>query len=69
MTTAHANTHLELYIDRCDEMPGVYARTVGRFQEAFIADRVTDDLDEAFCRAVDAAERLLPALRNKAGAA
>ena len=69
MQTAHANTHLDLYIDRCDEIGSIYADTVGRFQEGFLADGVTDDLDEAFCRAVDAAERLLPALRNKTGAA
>lgn len=44
----------------------LFAATVGRFQEGFLRDRVTDDLDEAFTRAVDAAMRLLPAIKLKA---
>ena len=69
MQTAHANTHLDLYIDRCDEIGSIYADTVGRYQDGFLADGVTSDLDAAFCRAVDTAERLLPVLRIKAGIA
>lgn len=43
-----------------------FAEIVGRFQEGFLADRVTDDLDEAFRRAVDTASRLLPAIKARA---
>jgi hypothetical protein len=44
----------------------LFAATVGRFQEGFLRDRVTLDLDEAFARGVDAAVRLLPAIKIKA---
>ena len=42
-----------------------FAETIGRFQEGFIRDRVTRDVDEAFRRAVDATMRLLPAIKAK----
>jgi hypothetical protein len=44
----------------------LFAATVGRFQEGLLADRVTDDLDVAFARAVDTTVRLLPVLKIKA---
>jgi hypothetical protein len=47
------------------EIGKAYADTVGRFQEGFLADGVTDDIDEAFRRAVDTTERLLPAIRTR----
>lgn len=43
-----------------------YAECVGRFQEGFLRDRVTDDLDVAFSRAVETCERLLPVIKAKA---
>ena len=43
-----------------------FAETVGRFQEGFLADRVTDDMDLAFVKAVDTAKRLLPAIIARA---
>jgi hypothetical protein len=47
------------------EISKAYADTVGRFQEGFLADGVTDDIDEAFRRAVDTTQRLLPVLRMR----
>ena len=57
----------DFYIAQIDLPHGkAFADTVGRFQEGFLADRVTSDLDEAFRRAVDAAARLLPAIKARA---
>lgn len=44
-----------------------FAAVVGRFQEGFLRD-VTDDLEEAFRRAVDTTSRLLPAIIARATA-
>ena len=57
----------DLYISRIDEPFGKqYAATVGRFQEGFLADKVCTDIDQAFARAVDAAERALPVIKERA---
>ena len=57
----------DLYMEHVDQPYGAeFAAVVGRFQEGFLADRVTDDLDEAFARAVDCAIRLLPAIKARA---
>lgn len=57
----------DIYLTHIDEPYGAeYAATVGRFQEGFLADKVCTDLDAAFARAVETAERLLPAIRAKA---
>lgn len=57
----------DIYASRVDEPFGeVYADTVGRFQEGFLRDKVCSDLDDAFERAVDCAERLLPVIKIKA---
>lgn len=54
----------DLYLAHVDQPYGKrFAATVGRFQEGFLRDRVCDDLDDAFARAVDAAVRLVPALK------
>jgi hypothetical protein len=64
MTTDQAT---DLYIAQIDQPHGKrFAETVGRFQEGFLADRVTDDLDVAFAKAVDASKRLLPAIMARA---
>lgn len=42
-----------------------YAETVGRFREGFLADGVTDDIDVAFTRAVDATQRLVKVLKAR----
>ena len=56
----------DFYISQIDLPHGkAFADTVGRFQEGFLADGVTRDLDEAFRRAVDAASRLLPAMQAR----
>jgi hypothetical protein len=56
----------DIYMDNVDLPHGkLFAETVGRFQEGFLRDRVTRDLDEAFRRAVDCAMRLLPAIKAK----
>jgi len=63
--TAHDAENI--YLAHIDEPYGAeYAATVGRFQEGFLADKVSTDLDDAFARAVDCAERLLPAIKIKA---
>lgn len=50
----------DFYIAQIDEPHGaLFADSVGRFQEGFLADRVTDDLDEAFRRAVQSAAKFL----------
>ena len=59
----------DLYIGHIDQPYGdVYAQTVGRFQEGFLHDKVCADLDEAFARAVDCAERALTIIKIKAAA-
>jgi len=45
-----------------------WAETVGRFQEGFLRDKVCRDLNSAFTKAVDTAQRLLPAIKAKAAA-
>ena len=58
----------DTYIAHIDTPYGKqFAATVGRFQEGFLRDK-TPDLDEAFALAVDAAVRLLPVIKIKAGA-
>jgi len=60
---------IDLYIARIDESFGkVYAQVVGRFQEGFLADGVCSDLDDAFARAVDCAERSLSVIKIKSAA-
>lgn len=55
-----------IYLSHVDQTYGeMFAATVGRFQEGFLKDK-TGDLDEAFALAVDAAVRLLPAIKVKA---
>jgi len=46
----------------------IYAAAVRRFQRGFIKDRVCTDIDEAFARAVDACQRLIPVFRLQAAA-
>jgi len=54
----------DLYLAHVDQPYGKrFAETVGRFQEGFLRDRVCDDLDDAFARAVDAAVRLVPVFK------
>lgn len=56
----------DAYISEIDLPHGkAYAETVGRFQEGFLADGVTADLDEAFRRAVDTTTRLLPVIKMR----
>jgi len=58
----------DLYARHVDQPYGAaYAAAVARFQEGFLRDRVCRDLDSAFARAVETAERLLPAIMAKAG--
>jgi hypothetical protein len=53
----------DFYISQIDLPHGKsFAETVGRFQEGFLRDRVTDDPDESFRLAVDTAKRLLPVI-------
>ena len=53
----------DFYIEQIDMPHGSdFAATVKRFQEGFLRDRVTTDLDDAFRRAVDGTSRLLPAI-------
>jgi hypothetical protein len=60
----------DFYISQIDLQHGKeFAAAVGRFQEGFLADRVTDDIDEAFRRAVDCAKRSLMIIKIKAGVA
>lgn len=59
----------DIYASHVDQPYGrQFAETVGRFQEGFLRDKVCRDLDDAFARAVDAAVRLIPVLKIKAGA-
>jgi len=60
----------DFYISQIDLKHGKeFAVAVGRFQEGFLADGVTDDIDEAFRRAVDSAKRCLNIIKIKTGAA
>lgn len=57
----------DFYIANIDKAHGKeFAAAVGRFQEGFLADDVTSDLNAAFTRAVDVASRLIPAMKVKA---
>ena len=57
----------DVYLSHVDKPYGKeWAETVGRFQEGFLRDKVCLDLDEAFAKAVDTAQRLLPAIKAKA---
>jgi len=59
----------DFYLDQIDQPHGgEFAKVVGRFQEGFLRDRVTDDIDEAFQRAVDVSSRLLPAIKARLAA-
>ena len=50
----------DFYIDQIDQPHGKrFAASVGRFQEGFLADGVTDDLDEAFRRGVECAAKFV----------
>ena len=61
--------HTGIYISHIDQPYGKhYAACVGRFQEGFLRDKVCRDLDAAFERAVETAERLLPAIIAKVAA-
>jgi hypothetical protein len=44
----------------------IYAAAVRRFQHNFLRERVCTDLDEAFARAVDTCERLIPVFKLQA---
>lgn len=58
----------DFYIAQLDTPHGSeFTAVVGRFQEGFLRD-VTDDLEEAFRRAVDTTSRLLPAIIARATA-
>lgn len=54
----------EIYHSIVDGHPngGRFARIVGNYQEGFLRDRVTDDIEVAFARAVDTASRLWAAI-------
>ena len=55
-----------IYLSHVDMPYGKhFAKAVGRFQEGFLRDK-TPNLDEAFVMAVDAAVRLLPAIKIRA---
>lgn len=41
----------------------LFAKRVGQYQEGFLRDRVTSDLDEAFRLAVAHTTRILPAIK------
>lgn len=59
----------DIYISHVDKPYGKeWAETVGRFQEGFLKDKVCRDLDAAFAKAVDTAQRLLPAIKARAAA-
>jgi hypothetical protein len=67
MTIDQAHTAYNAQID----LPhgAIYAAAVRRFQRNFMSERVCRDLDEAFARAVDACERLIPVFRLQAATA
>lgn len=55
----HDEAH-DFYIAQIDQPHGTrFAATVGRFQEGFLADKVTRDVDEAFRRAVEASAKFV----------
>ena len=57
----------DLYMSREDEPCWQhYAATVGRFQEGFLRDKVCTDVDQAFARAVEAAERAISVIKERA---
>jgi len=59
----------DVYLSHVDKPYGKeWAETVGRFQEGFLRDKVCRDLDAAFAKAVDTAQRLLPVIKAKASA-
>jgi hypothetical protein len=65
MTSMTAYEAEDVYISHIDQPYGKrFADTVGRFQEGFLRDKVCRDLDEAYARAVDAAVRLVPAMKG-----
>jgi hypothetical protein len=58
---------IDIYMDHVDQPYGKeWAKTVGRFQEGFLRDKVCRDLDTAFTKAVDTSLRLLPAIKASA---
>ena len=60
----HLSSATDVYIHHADQPYGKrWATTVGRFQEGFLRDKVCNDLDDAFVKAVDAAIRLLPVIQ------
>jgi hypothetical protein len=64
MTTAEA---IEYYNANMNAPHGaMFCKVVGRYQEGFLRDKVTDDLDVAFAKAVDTARRLMDAIKVKA---
>ena len=66
MTTVTTENAEDIYLDHIDMPYGKdFAAAVGRFQEGFLADRVTADLDVAFAKAVDATLRLLPVIKSR----
>ena len=59
--------HHETYMAHVAKPYGAtYAAAVRRYQEGFLKDRVCRDLDAAFARAVETAERLVSAIAAKA---
>jgi acyl-CoA synthetase (NDP forming) len=59
---------LDFYIDEMTKPHGAaFTKAVGIYQEGFLRDKVTRDVNEAFRRAVDTAKRILPAIIIKAG--
>jgi len=67
--TMTAYDALNVYLMHVDKPYGKeWADTVGRFYEGFLRDKVCRDLDSAFAKAVDTAQRLLPVIKAKAAA-
>ena len=57
----------DFYLAQIDQPHGKrFAATVGRFQEGFLADKVTRDIDEAFRRAVEASAKFVGMFRQVA---
>lgn len=68
IVAAKRDTH-GFYIAQIEQPHGKrFADAVGRFQEGFLANRVTTNIDVAFERAVEAAARLMPAIKAQAAA-
>lgn len=60
---------LTAYMAEIDQPHGkLFAQSVGRFQEGFLADGVTADLDEAFRRGVEAASKFTDIFKIKVAA-